>query len=468
MMVFDIDGTILDMRHMAAHVLKSFDQNHGTCFFNNLTPQQITVHENRIYMLLEQLDIPSMHQEDIIHWYNTYRWLSEEILRSHHPFAGMLDIMHWFQMQPNTFIGVNTSRPEVNRLDTLRMLRKLGQAYNVRFSSNLINMNPFGWDRNVPEVKAAGIEYFWQSGFHLFAMVDSDPENLETVSRIDIQQEILLLGPEDILNIRPEQNLTLMERAEPIKINTPDAASYNPQSIQLAWQNITDRESLNRFLNSGIQWAEFSAELDPESGKVLMQQNQLSRSRHQYGVFDYMQYMLDLFRTMDRSIKIDLKEGGHLLDELFAMLEYYGFDDARLWFSADVEVIGMDGCKKLKKQYPTSILQCALDNLILNMDHIPETMDDRLKHLTDCGISRFSIKWHPKNLSRLKLYMDGLGLELHIDDVPDLEAFIAVVLLRPHSATAEFDFSSLQITDSLNSRMTGNLVDMGIKLPVSA
>ena len=37
MIMFDIDGTILDMRYMIVHVLKAYDSEHGTDLFHGLT-----------------------------------------------------------------------------------------------------------------------------------------------------------------------------------------------------------------------------------------------------------------------------------------------------------------------------------------------------------------------------------------------------------------------------------------------
>ena len=48
MILFDIDGTILDMRYMILFVLKSFDKEHNTRFFRNLKIADLTIHENQV------------------------------------------------------------------------------------------------------------------------------------------------------------------------------------------------------------------------------------------------------------------------------------------------------------------------------------------------------------------------------------------------------------------------------------
>ena len=74
MILFDIDGTILDMRYLIHHVLEAFDGKHGTRFFKNLSINAIRHHENQIESLLIQLDIPPKYRGEILSWYHDYRW----------------------------------------------------------------------------------------------------------------------------------------------------------------------------------------------------------------------------------------------------------------------------------------------------------------------------------------------------------------------------------------------------------
>ena len=52
LVVFDIDGTILDMRHMVRHVLAAYDRAHGTDLFCGLLADHVDVHENQVDRLL--------------------------------------------------------------------------------------------------------------------------------------------------------------------------------------------------------------------------------------------------------------------------------------------------------------------------------------------------------------------------------------------------------------------------------
>ena len=59
LILFDIDGTILDMRCMMLYVLKAYDDEHGTEYFEQLRLADVTVHENQVETLLKSRNIPS-------------------------------------------------------------------------------------------------------------------------------------------------------------------------------------------------------------------------------------------------------------------------------------------------------------------------------------------------------------------------------------------------------------------------
>ena len=204
LILFDIDGTILDMRYMVRHLLRTYDRNFGSGFFKNLTISEIKVHENQVAPLLTDLQIGLAEQERILDWYRAHAWSSSAILEAHRPFRGVLDVIRWFQMQPNTYVGLNTARPGRLRVDTLRSLNKLGREYKVRFDDRLLYMKNSAQDE-VTTAKVAGIHYFQQLGYRVIAFVDNEPENLEAVAEYDVTRDILLLHADTIF--KSERNV---------------------------------------------------------------------------------------------------------------------------------------------------------------------------------------------------------------------------------------------------------------------
>lgn len=193
MICFDIDGTILDMRFIILHVLKDFDRGHRTEYFKNVKVSDIDFHEAHLKIFLNRLSIKEEDQRYILSYYENMFLDALTIKRANRPFRGVFDIIRWFQMQPNTYVGLNTGRPESLRLKTLSALNFLGKEFHVQFTNSLLFMNNIGLDGDIPRIKRMGIEYFQNLGFVVFAFVDNEPENLKAVADMDHKGEILLL-----------------------------------------------------------------------------------------------------------------------------------------------------------------------------------------------------------------------------------------------------------------------------------
>jgi len=196
--LFDIDGTILDMRFMIYNVLKKFDQDHGTDHFQGITVDDIDFHEEHVTEFLDRLQLSRDHQLKVLYRYEPLFLLMAADPYAHVPFGGVFDVIRWFQESPDTFVGLNTGRPELLRKDTLVSLNVLGAHKGVAFPDDLLFMKPDSWQGSVASVKAEGIRYFREKGYRVCAFIDNEPENLRAVAEMDGSQEILLLHADTI------------------------------------------------------------------------------------------------------------------------------------------------------------------------------------------------------------------------------------------------------------------------------
>jgi phosphoglycolate phosphatase-like HAD superfamily hydrolase len=198
LIVFDIDGTILDMRHMILYVLKDFDEQLGTQYFQGLNFIDIDFHEAHVSGLLESLSIPSTHRKTILAFFDERLISATAFPESQRPFHGVLDVVRWFQGQPNTFVGLNTGRPESLRINTLETLNSWGRLHDVVFQNDLLYMRCSHDIESIAYAKVAGIDYFQQCGYRTFAFVDNEPDNLRAISDSDPHGAILLLHADTI------------------------------------------------------------------------------------------------------------------------------------------------------------------------------------------------------------------------------------------------------------------------------
>jgi len=134
--VFDIDGTILDLRHLVVYALLGYDREHGSEYFHGLRAEDVTVHENRIDEFLRAMALPAAVRADVMAWYDEHLWSPDGILAANQPYRGVLGVIRWFQLQPSTCVALNTGRPEEIRDLTLQGLNSLGKAYRVTLTRN--------------------------------------------------------------------------------------------------------------------------------------------------------------------------------------------------------------------------------------------------------------------------------------------------------------------------------------------
>jgi hypothetical protein len=149
---------------------------------------------------------------------------------------------------------------------------------------------------------------------------------------------------------------------------------------------------------------------------------------------------LEAFAGHDRGLKLDLKDGTGVVDEVLALLDGHGFDDDRLWFNASIEAVGADGFRRLRSAYPGAIVQCPVDFLAPLVVAAPRRARAVLAMLAGWGISRFSVAWGRESTRCLARQLEEWGYEVNLYAVPDHESFLQAVLLMPRSLTADFNF----------------------------
>ena len=439
--LFDIDGTILDTRYMVLHVLQAFDKEHATHLFEELQVSDIKVHENQVDRLLAELQIPNQEQKRILDWYNRQRWTPEDILHAHSPFRGVLEVIRWFQLQPKTSVGLNTGRPESLRKDTIRSLNELGKEYKVRFSKALIHMNPSGWEQEVENAKVAGVRYFQAAGYRVFAFVDNEPDNLRAIAQIDPSKEILLLHANTIFESKRTSLPAHTAKGKTYDLTELIPEKALPKHIEFVWHGVNDEVNLRQFLASDISWGEFDVRLDPVGSELILRHD--SFAERPLGLDEEwltVDRLLEQLHKAGKSAKFDLKAGGTVLDKVLELVDRYDFAATRLWFNGNVEKLQDEGFRRLARAHPKAVLQCPVDYLAPLICSAPETAGEMLEMFTSWGINRFSISWETQEMRTFLDQMDKWGFQVNIYKVPDLNSFLEAVLLMPRSITTDFNF----------------------------
>src|SRR5918994_2629128 len=173
--VFDIDGTIVDTRHLVVHVLLSYDRHHGTDLFRGITVEDVVDHEALVDEILAPFALPEPVRRDVRAWYLEHVRDPEAVAASHRPYQGVLGVIRWFQLQPRTQVVLNTGRPEAMREVTLASLNALGAVHRVRFGPELLFMNGQGFEEDVAAGKVDALRRLQLAGYRIVALVDNEP-----------------------------------------------------------------------------------------------------------------------------------------------------------------------------------------------------------------------------------------------------------------------------------------------------
>jgi phosphoglycolate phosphatase-like HAD superfamily hydrolase len=434
--VFDIDGTIVDLRHLVARVLVAYDRDHGTRLFHGIVPDDITVSENHIETLLELLGVPGEQRGDVAAFYRRHLWDEDGVVAASAPYRGVLGVIRWFQIQPGTRVALNTGRPESMRRTTLDSLNTIGEAARVRFEPELLFMR--GERVPTPQAKAAALDEIRAQGLRVVAVVDNEPENLAVMAASRGDDDILFLHADTIFESQRQQGDRLVGGSS-YELGELISEHLLHEHVELIWHGVNDEENLQQFLDSGIRWAEIDVRRDPAGRLVLrhdgFDQRPWNRDEHCVSARSSIEAII----AAGRSIKLDVKEGGDAVRAALALIDSFALADDRMWFNAEIEVVGPEGLAMFRDRHPSSTISCPIDFLLPLLTVAPSEADAVLERLRSWGVNRLSLRWGDK-MRRTIEQLEARGWDTNVYAVPDLQSFLEAAVLLPTSVTADFNF----------------------------
>jgi phosphoglycolate phosphatase-like HAD superfamily hydrolase len=361
--VFDIDGTIVDARHLVMHVLLSYDRVHDTNLFHGINVSDVVDHEAHVDEILSRFVMPDAVLGDVRAWYLEHVRDPEAVAASHRPFQGVLGVIRWFQLQAHTHVVLNTGRTESMRSLTLDSLNALAALHRVSFDPELLFMNRSGAEGDVASAKVEALQQLRNAGFRVVAVVDNEPEMLRAMSEADVTGEILFLHADTIFASRRLPTPSIVSGSSYGLAGLVDEAQVG-RRVTLVWHGVNDEHNLQQFLSSEISWAEVDVRSDPTGRLVLRHDSFVETPWARDEPVLPLRACLEALRRTGRSVKLDLKDGGEVVDEVLDLVSGFGFSDEELWFNATVETLGPDGFAHLRRMRPHAIRQAPIDFLV--------------------------------------------------------------------------------------------------------
>jgi phosphoglycolate phosphatase-like HAD superfamily hydrolase len=434
--VFDIDGTILDLRHLVVHVLLAYDRERGTDLFHGLVAEAVTTPENQIDALLENLGVPEAPRDDVAAFYRLHLWDEDGLIAASAPFRGVLSVIRWFQIQPGTRVALNTGRPEQMRRITLDSLNAVGDAARVRFEPELLFMRS---DRaSVAEAKVAALDAICARGLRPVAVIDNEPENLAAMIASRRHDDILFLHADTMFESQRRDSHRVVGGTA-YELGGLISEDCLRDHVELVWHGVNDEENLRQLLGSGITWAEVDLRRDPVGRLVLRHDGFDERPWDRNERSLLARPHLETLAAAGRSIKIDVKENDETLRAAFDMIDELRLGDDRVWFNGEIDVVGAAGFEAFRVRSPGAIASCPIDFLTPLLAVAPDDADIVLERLRSWGVSRLSVRWSKDVRSTID-ELERRGWETNVYGVPDLQSFLEAAVLLPTSVTADFNF----------------------------
>jgi phosphoglycolate phosphatase-like HAD superfamily hydrolase len=435
-LVFDIDGTILDLRHLMTHVLLAYDRDRGMDLFHGLVADDISVAENQVEALLESLSVPLEYREDLAAFYRLHLWDEDGVLAASAPYRGVLGVIRWFQIQPGTRVALNTGRPEKLRRITIDSMNAIGDAARVRFEPELLFMRGDG--ASVPDGKVAALDEIGAQGLRVVAVIDNEPENLAAMASTHPRDDILFLHADTMFDSQRREGLRVVEGTS-YELGALISEDRLREHVELVWHGVNDAENLRQFLRSGITWAEVDLRRDPAGRFVLrhdaFDERPWNRDEHPLAA----RQAVTTLAANGRSVKFDVKEDDATLRMAFDLIDELGLGDDRVWFNAEIDVVGAAAFGAFRDRYPGARASCPIDFLTPLLAIAPEDADVVSDRLRSWGVTRLSVRW-VNGVRRTIDELERRGWETNVYAVPDLQSFLEAAVLLPTSVTADFNF----------------------------
>lgn len=119
---------IVDQRHIVRRRLLDYDRVYGTNHLSGVELTEVDVDAGNLERFITRQGLPATGTRQILDWCRKRASSTEHGPGTVRPYPGALEVIRWFQLQESTFLGLNTSRPERLRADTLHSLNALGDT----------------------------------------------------------------------------------------------------------------------------------------------------------------------------------------------------------------------------------------------------------------------------------------------------------------------------------------------------
>ena len=99
LVVFEIDGPIVDQRHLVRRRLLDYDRVHGTDHFGGVEVADVDTDAGNLEPFFIRRGLAAMVRRDVLDWYREQPSSPHHAPGTERPYPGVLEVIRWFQLQ---------------------------------------------------------------------------------------------------------------------------------------------------------------------------------------------------------------------------------------------------------------------------------------------------------------------------------------------------------------------------------
>jgi hypothetical protein len=200
---------------------------------------------------------------------------------------------------------------------------------------------------------------------------------------------------------------------------------------ELVWHRLNREHDLRRFFRSAVHWAECDARIEP-SGDIVV-----SHSPGTRGDRPFAEWIADV-ASAGRGAKIDLKEGGPVLEAVLSIVDSTSIPEEDLWFNCAAEIIGgRPGFEAISSAHPLARISVPVDTFASWLLVCPDRGLDLLAELRTWGVDRLSVSVQTSAFQEVVQLLKHSGWATNVWDVSRQAQLSDAIGARPQSITAD-------------------------------
>lgn len=415
LVLVDIDGTLLDLRHGVQAILADFDRRHPGQALSELPIERLPNDERSLRALFEAHEVDHCERERLLVAFERLCWSPEAVSATQQPFLGVLEMLRWLRMQPGVFVALNSSRPESRREETVQALLTLSRRFGLRFSEDLLFLRGEPTRPAEPyRSKVQGVQHYRRLGYKVVAVLDDDSEALAAIGREASAPELLLVQAGDLAAALPDS------------VAGGNSASTTPAEI--CWRGPMAGPAFERFLGTCAPSAWVPVRRG-SAGEVAVLSDEGSP------VFEDL---LGSFAQCGKGLWIEFKEGGSVLSRVVHTLQRSQFPEEHAVFVASPEKLGEIGYARLAEACPDAV-RAATGHFLSTLSEVaPDLARESLERLRSWGVQRIVVAFDDPHREALVALVREAGLELALDAGLGLTPFLASTGCLPQAVVSDF------------------------------